>query len=70
MKIIFSHILSFEVKMMKEKESDLKQIELDPGIPSHIVNQYAGDSIDKLRDLERANEKIARDEIGQSNENL
>ncbi|GAE36965.1 hypothetical protein [Halalkalibacter akibai] len=43
--------------------------ELDPHHPANTVDRYPGDSVNEHKDLERANEYIANDEIKQINEN-
>ncbi|MDT8861190.1 hypothetical protein N0O92_13190 [Alkalihalobacillus sp. MEB130] len=44
--------------------------EVDPAHPDYNIDQYAGDSVNEHKELERANEDIAEKEIGQINENL
>ncbi|MFC0471479.1 hypothetical protein ACFFHM_13505 [Halalkalibacter kiskunsagensis] len=39
--------------------------ELDPKNPSSTVDRYAGDSVDQHKELERANEHFADEEISQ-----
>jgi hypothetical protein len=43
--------------------------EVDPHNPSNTIDRYAGDSVNEHKDLERANEDIAEEEIKQINEN-
>ncbi|WP_332696250.1 hypothetical protein [Halalkalibacter lacteus] len=39
--------------------------ELDRTPSSHTVDRYAGDSVDKHREIEKANEHFANEEISQ-----
>lgn len=39
--------------------------ELDPIHPSRTVDRYAGDSVDEHKELEKANEHFADEEISQ-----
>ncbi|WP_227936403.1 hypothetical protein [Alkalihalobacillus deserti] len=43
--------------------------ELDPYHPSNTIDRYPGDSVDEHKELEKANEYFADEEIKQINEN-
>nr|WP_273840451.1 hypothetical protein [Halalkalibacter alkalisediminis] len=43
--------------------------ELDPYHPSNTIDRYPGDSVNEHKDLEKANEHFADEEIKQINEN-
>ncbi|MCL7749449.1 hypothetical protein [Halalkalibacter alkaliphilus] len=39
--------------------------EVDPAHPEHTIDRYAGDSVNEHKELERANEDLAEEEISQ-----
>lgn len=68
---------------MKEKQQTFKmpnqanvggeigvRTDLDPLHPSATVDRYAGDSVDEHKELEKANEHFADEELSQQNNNL
>ncbi|WP_226035530.1 hypothetical protein [Aquibacillus saliphilus] len=58
----------------KTKENSSEGIgiktELDSELPYHTVDQYAGDSVNEHKEIEKANEHFADEEIEQINNNL